>query len=80
LSDKPCFLPIAEASRRIAARVVSPIALTKAHLARIATIDGQLNAYVTGTRGLALQQRKRQSRNYSVDRIAGRTLRHTLWQ
>jgi len=33
LSDELCFLPIAEASRQIAARAVSPVALAEAYQA-----------------------------------------------
>ncbi len=56
MSDELCFLPIAEASRQIAARALSPVALAEAYLARIAAIDPQLNAYITVTADLALQQ------------------------
>ena len=56
LSDELCFLSIAEASRQIAARALSPVALAEAYLARIAAIDPQLNAYITVTTDLALQQ------------------------
>jgi aspartyl-tRNA(Asn)/glutamyl-tRNA(Gln) amidotransferase subunit A len=58
LSDELCFLPIAEAARQIAARALSPVALTEAYLARISAVDAQLNAYVTMTADLALQQAK----------------------
>jgi hypothetical protein len=49
-------MPIAEAARQIAARALSPVALAEAYLARIAAIDPQLNAYITVTTDLALQQ------------------------
>ncbi|MCC7271708.1 MAG: amidase [Alphaproteobacteria bacterium] len=42
-------LTIAEASRRIAARELSPVELTKAVLDRIAAVDGRLNSYVLVT-------------------------------
>ena len=42
----PHFLTIAEASRRIGARDLSPVDLTKAYLDRIAAIDARLHAYV----------------------------------
>ncbi|HEX3402477.1 MAG TPA: amidase [Acetobacteraceae bacterium] len=58
MSDELCFLPIAEAARQIAARALSPVALTEAYLARILAVDAQLNAYVTMTADLALQQAK----------------------
>ena len=58
MPDELCFLPIAEAARQIAARALSPVALTEAYLARISAVDAQLNAYVTMTADLALQQAK----------------------
>lgn len=42
-------LTIAEASRLIAARKLSPVELTEAYLARIEALDGQLNSFVTVT-------------------------------
>ena len=55
MSVDPCFLTIAEASRLIERRSLSPVELTRAFLARIAAIDPQLNAYllVTADRALA---------------------------
>lgn len=43
------FLTIAEASRRIARRELSPVELTEACLRRIETLDGQLDSFVTVT-------------------------------
>src|SRR3984957_20308812 len=43
------FLTIAEASRLIAARKLSPVELTEAYLARIAALDDQLDSFVTLT-------------------------------
>ena len=43
------FLTIAEASRLIAARKLSPVELTEACLGRIAALDGQLDSFVTLT-------------------------------
>ena len=43
------FLTIAEASRQIAERKLSPVELTEAYLARIAALDGQLDSFVTVT-------------------------------
>lgn len=43
------FLTIAEASRRIARREVSPVELTEACLRRIETFDSQLDSFVTLT-------------------------------
>ncbi|MBS0643306.1 MAG: amidase [Proteobacteria bacterium] len=41
-----CFLTIAEASRRIRERSLSPVELCQAYLDRISTHDGALNAYI----------------------------------
>jgi aspartyl-tRNA(Asn)/glutamyl-tRNA(Gln) amidotransferase subunit A len=43
------FLTVAEASRLIAARNISPVELTNAYLDRIAALDGLLNSFVTIT-------------------------------
>ena len=48
------FLTIAQASRLIAARKMSPVELTRAVLARIASKDAELNAFVTVTERQAL--------------------------
>ncbi len=49
MPDEICFLTIAEASRLIAARQLSPVELTGAYLDRIAALDGQLDSFVTVT-------------------------------
>ena len=56
MSDELCFLSIAEAARRIRLKRLSPVELAAVHLARIAAIDGQLNAYITVTADLARSQ------------------------
>jgi len=43
------FLSVADAGRRMRTGELSPVDLTEAYLARIAAIDGQLNAYLTVT-------------------------------
>src|SRR5262249_61985996 len=48
------FLSIAEAARLIERRQLSPVALTRAFLDRIAAIDPQLNAYLLVTAEQAL--------------------------
>jgi aspartyl-tRNA(Asn)/glutamyl-tRNA(Gln) amidotransferase subunit A len=47
--DGSTFLTIAEASRRIAAKRLSPVELVKGMLARIEALDPQLNAYLQVT-------------------------------
>ena len=50
------YLTIGEAAPLIASGELSPVELTRAYLARIETIDGQLDSYVTITSELALSQ------------------------
>jgi aspartyl-tRNA(Asn)/glutamyl-tRNA(Gln) amidotransferase subunit A len=49
-------LSIAEASRRIAARELSPVELTRAYLERIESVDARVNSYITVTADRALEQ------------------------
>jgi aspartyl-tRNA(Asn)/glutamyl-tRNA(Gln) amidotransferase subunit A len=49
-------LSIAEAGRRIAAREISPVELTRAYLDRIERVDGRVNSYITVTAEQALDQ------------------------
>ena len=51
-------LTIAEASRRLAARDMTPLELTNAYLARIASLNKDLNAYITVTADLARREAK----------------------
>jgi aspartyl-tRNA(Asn)/glutamyl-tRNA(Gln) amidotransferase subunit A len=52
------YMTIAEASRLIRAKKLSPVELTDALLARIATIDGSYHAYIAVTADLARRQAK----------------------
>jgi aspartyl-tRNA(Asn)/glutamyl-tRNA(Gln) amidotransferase subunit A len=52
------FMTIAEASRLIRARKLSPVELTAALLARIAALDGIYHAYIAVTAETALAQAK----------------------
>jgi aspartyl-tRNA(Asn)/glutamyl-tRNA(Gln) amidotransferase subunit A len=49
-------LSIGEAGRRIAARELSPVELTRAYLERIESVDPRVNAYITVTADQALEQ------------------------
>ena len=51
-------LTIAEASRRLASRAITPLQLTNAYLARIGSLNKSLNAYVTVTADLARSEAK----------------------
>ena len=50
------FLTVADASKLIERRALSPVELTRAFLERITSIDPQLNAYLLVTGDLALDQ------------------------
>src|ERR1700730_11030917 len=50
------FITIAEASRRISQRELSPVELTETYLQRISAIDNQLMSFVTLTAELARQR------------------------
>ena len=64
----PHFLTIAEASKLIERRALSPVELTKALLDRIAAIDPQLNAFLLVTADLAMDQ----ARAAEAEIMAGR--------
>jgi aspartyl-tRNA(Asn)/glutamyl-tRNA(Gln) amidotransferase subunit A len=67
--DELTRLSIVEASRRIAAREISPVELTRAYLERIETIDGRVNAYITVTAEQVLEQ----ARVLERELVAGRS-------
>src|SRR5690606_33443806 len=54
--DDPTELTLLEASRRIRARTLSPVELTRAYLAAIERLEPRINAYITITDDLALEQ------------------------
>ncbi len=56
MSEELCFLTVSEASKLIKARKLSPLELTDAYLARIASLDPLLNAFITVTADLARKQ------------------------
>ena len=59
MTAPPPFLTIAEASRLIAAKKLSPLELTRALLERIGTLDPKLNAFITVTERQALAAARR---------------------
>src|SRR5216684_8198580 len=56
LSEDILFLPVAELSKRVRARQLSPVELAESYLDRSRTIGKKLNAYATLTPDLALKQ------------------------
>ncbi len=56
LGEDVLYAPVSELGKRIRAKEVSPVELTESYLARSERLNAQLNAYVTITRDLALEQ------------------------
>jgi aspartyl-tRNA(Asn)/glutamyl-tRNA(Gln) amidotransferase subunit A len=56
LSEDILFLPVSQLARRIRRRQLSPVQLTESYLERSRSIGARLNAYVTVTSDLALEQ------------------------
>jgi aspartyl-tRNA(Asn)/glutamyl-tRNA(Gln) amidotransferase subunit A len=65
------FLGVAELSRRIQARALSPVELTQAYLDRIARLNPKLNAYTTVTKDLALAQARAAESEIAAGRWRG---------
>ena len=59
MPDNLCFLTIAEASRLIGSRELSPVELVRACLERIEAVEPQLNAFITKTAELAVKQARK---------------------
>ncbi len=64
-------LTLAEAARRIEARELSPVELTRAHLERIDRLDPDLNAFVTLARETALEEAARAEADLAAGRWRG---------
>jgi len=62
MTDELHFLTVAQAAELIRARKLSPVELTQAYLDRISALDSQLNAYITVTADLALEQSRQAER------------------
>jgi aspartyl-tRNA(Asn)/glutamyl-tRNA(Gln) amidotransferase subunit A len=71
MSEELCFLTVAEASRLIKARKLSPVELTDAYLTRIESLDAQLNAFITVTADLARKQAKAAEREIARGQYRG---------
>jgi len=66
-----CDLTIAEASRLLRARKISPVELTAAYLHRIETFQPQLDAFITVTADLARRQARRAEREIAAGSYRG---------
>jgi len=71
MTDELHFLTIAQAAELIRTRKVSPVELTQAYLDRIAALDAQLNAYITITADLALEQAREAEREIAQGNYRG---------
>ena len=71
MSDDLCFLTIAEASKAIAARKLSPVELTRAHLDRIARINPKVHAFITVTAERAMDDARRAAAEIASGRYRG---------
>jgi aspartyl-tRNA(Asn)/glutamyl-tRNA(Gln) amidotransferase subunit A len=71
MSEELCVLTVAEASRLIKTRKLSPVELTEAYLRRIETLDPQLNAFITVTADLARKQAKAAEREIARRKYRG---------
>ena len=69
--DALCFLSGAELGRRIARRELSPVAVTRAHLARIEQLAPKLNGFVTVTAERALAEAAAADREIAAGRSRG---------
>ncbi len=54
MTSDPCLLPLADLSRLIRSRDLSPVVLAQACLDRIAALDGALHSFVTLSPDLTL--------------------------
>ena len=69
--DALCFLSAAELGRRIARRELSPVEVTRAHLARIERLDTKLNAFLTVTAERALAEAAAAEREIAAGKSRG---------
>src|SRR5690349_19319122 len=65
------FLTIAEAAELIKSRMLSPVELTRALLARVNALDGQIHAFITLTPELALEQAAQAEAEITAGRYRG---------
>jgi aspartyl-tRNA(Asn)/glutamyl-tRNA(Gln) amidotransferase subunit A len=71
MADELHFSTIAQASELIRSRKLSPVELTQTYLKRIADLDPQLNAFITVTADLALQQARAAEQEIASGRYRG---------
>ena len=70
--SEPIFhLTVAEASRRVAAAELSPVAIVEAYLARIDEVDARVHTYVHVARGDAIAAARTAEREIKAGRLRG---------
>jgi aspartyl-tRNA(Asn)/glutamyl-tRNA(Gln) amidotransferase subunit A len=71
LNEDILYLPIRELGRRVKLRKLSPVDLAESYLERSARLGPQLNAYVTLTRELAIEQAHAAEKEIAAGRYRG---------
>ena len=71
MADELHFSTVAQLAERIRTRKLSPVELVHAYLERIAALDPQLNAFITVTADLALQQARVAEQEIAKGRYRG---------
>ena len=78
MSDGLHTLTLAELARRIESRELSPVELAGALLARIESLDGQVNAFITRTAELAMARARQAEQRAREARLGETNLRRQL--
>jgi aspartyl-tRNA(Asn)/glutamyl-tRNA(Gln) amidotransferase subunit A len=71
LSEDVLFLPVAELANRVRARQLSPVELTQSYLKRSGELGPRLNAYVTLTANLAVDQAHQAEKEIAAGKYRG---------
>ncbi len=71
MTDSICFSTIAELAKRIEAKDLSPVELVETYLARIEALNPQLDAFITLTAELALEQARAAETEITEGRYRG---------
>ena len=71
MADDLIYVPVRELGARLRAKKISPVELAEAYLKRSEKIGPQLNAYVTITRDLAMEQAKEAEKEIAAGKYRG---------
>ena len=71
LGEDVLYMPVRELGTRIRSKQISPVELTESYLARSERLGPKLNAYVTITRELALQQARAAEKEIATGKYRG---------